>query len=72
MSARLRADARALLGTLTPRERDIIEKHFGLDGAPPRTLEQIGAELSLTRERIRQIEQAALRKLRDDRESRAA
>jgi RNA polymerase primary sigma factor len=62
--ARTRADARALLMTLSPRERDIIEKHFGLDGAPPRTLEQIGAELSLTRERIRQIEQVALRKLR--------
>jgi RNA polymerase primary sigma factor len=63
-TAQAHADARAMLSSLSSRERIIIEKHFGLDGRPPRTLEEIGAEMSLTRERIRQIEQAALRKLR--------
>ncbi len=62
--ARLGARARGLLQGLTERERQILAMRFGLDGAPERTLEEIGTMMSLTRERIRQIEIAALRKLR--------
>jgi RNA polymerase primary sigma factor len=52
------------LATLTPRERDVLTKRFGLDGEQEFTLEAIGKGLSLTRERIRQIEGEALQKLR--------
>lgn len=52
-----------LLNTLTTREKDILIKRFGLDGKPPRTLETIGKDYNVTRERIRQIESKALRKL---------
>jgi len=52
------------LATLAPRERDIVRLRFGLEGDEPLTLEEIGTRLSLTRERIRQIEAVALRKLR--------
>jgi RNA polymerase primary sigma factor len=62
--AQLRARAHELLVTLTPREQQVLHMRFGLLGAPERTLEEIGASLSLTRERIRQIEGGALRKLR--------
>jgi RNA polymerase primary sigma factor len=68
--ARLRKDARVMLGTLNAREQQILAMRFGLDGTPERTLEEIGAELSLTRERIRQIEAQALRRLRAHCESR--
>ena len=63
-TARAKTDARALLGALTERERRVLDLRFGLDGAPERTLEEIGATMSLTRERIRQIEAVALQKLR--------
>ncbi len=53
------------LGHLPERERVIIEAHYGTDGRPARTLEEIGRLFGLTRERIRQIEQRALGKLRD-------
>ena len=49
---------------LGARERDVVAARFGLDGRPPRNLAQIGAAYGLTRERIRQIERAALYKLR--------
>jgi RNA polymerase primary sigma factor len=62
--ARMRAQTKELLGALSPRERDILRRRFGLDDAPEHTLEEIGASLSLSRERIRQIETAALDKLR--------
>lgn len=55
---------RDLLGTLTERERQVVSLRFGLDGAEPRTLEVIGQQFGVTRERIRQIEVKALRKLR--------
>ena len=46
------------------RERQILRLRYGLDRGEPRTLEEVGAELNLTRERIRQIERSALAKLR--------
>jgi RNA polymerase primary sigma factor len=49
---------------LNPREREIIERRFGLDGMASETLEQIGASMGITRERVRQIQQKALSKLR--------
>lgn len=61
---RCSAETRAMLRTLTPREAKILRMRFGIDEPEERTLEQVGAEFSLTRERIRQIETKALRKLR--------
>jgi len=55
-----------VLGTLVPRERRVLELRFGLTDGRARTLEEIGGELSLTRERIRQIERKALIKLRSE------
>jgi RNA polymerase primary sigma factor len=52
------------LATLTPREARILEAHYGLDCTEPRTLEEIGVDLEVTRERVRQIEVGALAKLR--------
>lgn len=52
-----------VLKTLTPREEQVIRLRFGLDGERARTLEEVGKEFSVTRERIRQIETKALRKL---------
>ena len=62
--ARMREATRALLEGLTPREQDILRKRFGLDDTRPHTLAEIGESMSLSRERIRQIEAEALRKLR--------
>ena len=53
-----------VLRTLTPREEHVLKLRFGLDGEPARTLEEVGKEFNITRERIRQIEAKALRKLR--------
>lgn len=55
---------RKLLPRLPGHEGKILAAHFGLDGAPPRTLQQIGKELGLTRERVRQIELRALERAR--------
>ena len=61
----LRRQTESVLDTLSPKEREVIRMRFGLnDGAEP-TLAELGEKFSLTRERIRQIEAAALRKLRD-------
>lgn len=56
---------RAYLGDLDPREQLIIIQRFGLDGNPERTLEEVGKDLGITRERVRQIQEIALRKLAD-------
>lgn len=54
-----------VLECLTDRERDILVRRFGLDGHPPRTLNEVASGFRLTRERVRQIEAGALRKLRE-------
>ena len=53
-----------VLGTLTPREEKVLRLRFGLEDGRTRTLEEVGKEFNVTRERIRQIEAKALRKLR--------
>ncbi len=53
-----------ILDTLTPREEKVLRLRYGLDDGKPRTLEEVGKEFNVTRERIRQIEAKALRKLR--------
>ncbi|MDW8309306.1 MAG: RNA polymerase sigma factor RpoD [Verrucomicrobiales bacterium] len=53
-----------VLGSLTPRERQVLEMRFGLIDGSPRTLEEVGRHFNVTRERIRQIEAKALRKMR--------
>jgi RNA polymerase primary sigma factor len=53
-----------VLKTLTTREEKVLRLRFGLDDGRPRTLEEVGREFNVTRERIRQIEAKALRKLR--------
>ena len=54
----------AVLDTLTPREEKVLRLRYGIDDGRPRTLEEVGKEFNVTRERIRQIEAKALRKLR--------
>ncbi len=60
----LKESIRKALATLEPREAEVLKMRFGLDGQPARTLEEVGAKFHVTRERIRQIEAKALRKLR--------
>ena len=60
----LKEQLASVLNTLTPREEMVIRLRYGLDDAHPRTLEDVGKEFGVTRERIRQIEAKALRKLR--------
>ena len=52
------------LGKLQPRQRRVVVERFGLDGVRPRTLEEVGTNLGITRERVRQLEARALRELR--------
>ena len=61
---RERADLVSVLDDLAANERTVLRRRFGLEGDPPETLDTIGRRLGLTRERIRQIEGAGLRKLR--------
>ena len=53
-----------VLATLTPREAKVLSLRFGIEDGHPRTLEEVGKVFNVTRERIRQIEAKALRKLR--------
>ena len=60
----LREQLGEVLQTLTPREEKVLRLRFGLEDGRSRTLEEVGKEFNVTRERIRQIEAEALRKLR--------
>ncbi|HZQ04334.1 MAG TPA: sigma-70 family RNA polymerase sigma factor [Gaiellaceae bacterium] len=59
------AELAKALESLDPRMRQVVERRFGLDGEKPQTLEELGAELGVTRERVRQLELRALRALRE-------
>ena len=60
----LRRELFSVLKSLTPREERVIALRFGLEDGRARTLEELGKEFNVTRERVRQIEAKALRKLR--------
>ena len=60
----LKEQLNEVLGTLTDREERVLRLRFGMDDGKARTLEEVGKEFNVTRERIRQIEAKALRKLR--------
>ena len=60
----LREQLLSVIETLTPREQKVIRMRYGLDNSHPRTLDEVGKDFNVTRERIRQIEAKALRKLR--------
>ena len=60
----LRQEVRDILEELEPREAEILTLRFGLDGSKPRTLEEVGRKFKVTRERVRQIQNIALTKLR--------
>ena len=64
----MRSHIDSVLSQLNDRERKVLELRFGITDGKPRTLEEIGRDLSLTRERIRQIERKALGRLRSDRD----
>ena len=57
-------DINVVLSKLEPREADIIRLRFGLEGRDPLTLEQVGEKIGVTRERVRQLQEQALRRLR--------
>ncbi|MBO4939601.1 MAG: RNA polymerase sigma factor RpoD [Clostridia bacterium] len=63
-STMLKEQLLGVLDTLTPREEKVLRLRYGIDDGKPRTLEEVGKEFNVTRERIRQIEAKALRKLR--------
>ena len=60
----LRKEIDRAISTLTPREADVIKLYFGLNGSHPMTLEEIGEKFDLTRERVRQIKEKAIRRLK--------
>ncbi len=66
----LRIEIERALSTLTVREADLIKLYFGLNGSHPMTLEEIGEEFDLTRERVRQIKEKAIRRLKHTSRSR--
>jgi RNA polymerase primary sigma factor len=67
----LRVEITTALATLTPREAEVISRYFGLNGERAATLEEIGERFGLTRERIRQIKEKAIRRLRHSSRSRS-
>jgi RNA polymerase primary sigma factor len=69
-AALMKEQVRLLLNTLDEREKRVLELRYGIDGDRARTLEEVGKEFGVTRERIRQIEAKALRKLRHPTRSR--
>ena len=66
----LKEQVQDVLSSLTPREQKVLVLRFGLEDGRSRTLEEVGREFNVTRERIRQIEAKALRKLRHPSRSR--
>jgi RNA polymerase primary sigma factor len=60
----LRDQMEEVLSTLAPREKKVLMLRFGIGDGTPRTLEEVGKEFAVTRERVRQIEAKALRKMR--------
>ena len=64
MNESLRREIERSLSTLTPREADVIRLYFGLSGKHPMTLEEIGEQFDLTRERVRQIKEKSIRRLK--------
>ena len=64
MQESLKEEIEKVLVTLKPREAEIIRLYFGLEGDRPLTLEEIGEHFKLTRERVRQIKEKAIRRLR--------
>lgn len=64
ISESLRIELERALSTLTPREAEVVKLYFGIDQETPFTLEEIGERFELTRERVRQIKEKALRRLR--------
>jgi RNA polymerase primary sigma factor len=60
----LRKEIDRAISTLTPREADVVRLYFGLNSKHPMTLEEIGEKFDLTRERVRQIKEKALRRLK--------
>ena len=64
-SIMLKEQLLSVIDSLTPREQKVIRLRYGIDDAKPRTLEEVGREFKVTRERIRQIEAKALRKMRN-------
>jgi len=60
----LRREIDRAISTLTPREADVVRLYFGLNGSHPMTLEEIGEKFDLTRERVRQIKEKAIRRLK--------
>ena len=71
MSESLRREVERALSTLTKREADVLRFYFGLGGIPPLSLEEIGEKFGLTRERVRQIKEKSIRRLRNTSRSRA-
>jgi RNA polymerase primary sigma factor len=71
MNDSLRREVQRALSTLTQREADVITLYFGLNGEHSMTLEEIGERFSLTRERVRQIKEKAIRRLRHTSRSKA-
>lgn len=71
MNDSLRREVQRALSTLTHREADVISLYFGLNGEHSMTLEEIGEKFSLTRERVRQIKEKAIRRLRHTSRSKA-
>jgi len=71
MNDSLRKEVQRALSTLTQREADVVSLYFGLNGSQALTLEEIGEKFNLTRERVRQIKEKAIRRLRHTSRSKA-
>jgi len=69
ISESLKTEVKSVLATLPEREAEVIRLYFGLDGEYPMTLEEIGEKFNLTRERVRQIKEKAIRRLRHNSKS---